>query len=75
MKVRFLADGKLSADVTRAGVARKASGKYTMDGNDATFVMVESGGGATYSGKFSASGATGRYSTPDGEKGRLKVKR
>lgn len=75
MTVRMLAEGRIAATILRGGVRRSASGTYTLDGNDATFVLVESGGTGTYSGKLSASGASGRFTTADGDRERFKARR
>lgn len=74
-KVRFVGAEKLVAQVTRGGTTRSASGRYTLDGNSATFILLEANRGATYSGKIAANGITGRYALPDGSDGRLKVRR
>ena len=74
-RVRVLAGGVLSATVVRDGVSHLARGTYSMSGNEASFQLRESGGGATYSGKLGAGGASGRATLPDGTKERFKVKR
>lgn len=74
LAVRFLAEGRMTGSVTRDGTRRSASGSYQMDGNAARIVFVASGGN-TYTGTVNATGATGRFTGPDGSKGRFKVRR
>jgi hypothetical protein len=75
MTVQMRAQGRITASIVRGGTTRSASGTYTMDGNDAVFVLVESGGAATYNGKLTAGGASGRMTTATGDRERFKVRR